>query len=278
MGLKLLLITNDPTLAAFAVQQGVDRVFVDLEVLGKHERQGHRDTLISSHSLADAAKVRSALGGGELLVRLNPVHPGSEAEIDGAIAAGADLVMLPMFKTLAEVERVAHRIAGRCRFVPLVETPAALDLVPALTRTKGVDELYLGLNDLHMGLGRDFMFELLIDGTVERFADACRSAGTPFGFGGVARVDEGLVSGRLVLSEHARLGSSSVILSRTFHRSSQNLEDALANVDFGKEIAWLREAERALSRRAPTEIDADRRALEKAVATVRDKIRAGAQR
>ncbi|MBK7208242.1 MAG: aldolase [Elusimicrobia bacterium] len=278
MGLKLLLITNDPTLAAFAVQQGVDRVFVDLEVLGKHERQGHRDTLISSHSLADAAKVRSALGGGELLVRLNPVHPGSEAEIDGAIAAGADLVMLPMFKTLAEVERVAHRIAGRCRFVPLVETPAALDLVPALTRTKGVDELYLGLNDLHMGLGRDFMFELLIDGTVERFADACRSAGTPFGFGGVARVDEGLVSGRLVLSEHARLGSSSVILSRTFHRSSQNLEDALANVDFGKEIARLREAERALSRRAPTEIDADRRALEKAVATVRDKIRAGAQR
>jgi 2-keto-3-deoxy-L-rhamnonate aldolase RhmA len=278
VGLKLLLITNDPTLAAFAVQQGVDRVFVDLEVLGKHERQGHRDTLISSHSLADAAKVRSALGGGELLVRLNPVHPGSEAEIDGAIAAGADLVMLPMFKTLAEVERVAHRIAGRCRFVPLVETPAALDLVPALTRTKGVDELYLGLNDLHMGLGRDFMFELLIDGTVERFADACRSAGTPFGFGGVARVDEGLVSGRLVLSEHARLGSSSVILSRTFHRSSQNLEDALANVDFGKEIARLREAERALSRRAPTEIDADRRALEKAVATVRDKIRAGAQR
>jgi len=278
VGLKLLLITNDPTLAAFAVQQGVDRVFVDLEVLGKHERQGHRDTLISSHSLADAAKVRSALGGGELLVRLNPVHPGSEAEIDGAIAAGADLVMLPMFKTLAEVERVAHRIAGRCRFVPLVETPAALDLVPALTRTKGVDELYLGLNDLHMGLGRDFMFELLIDGTVERFADACRSAGTPFGFGGVARVDEGLVSGRLVLSEHVRLGSSSVILSRTFHRSSQNLEDALANVDFGKEIARLREAERALSRRAPTEIDADRRALEKAVATVRDKIRAGAQR
>ena len=92
MGLKLLLITNDPTLAAFAVQQGVDRVFVDLEVLGKHERQGHRDTLISSHSLADAAKVRSALGGGELLVRLNPVHPGSEAEIDGAIAAGADNV------------------------------------------------------------------------------------------------------------------------------------------------------------------------------------------
>lgn len=278
MALKLLLITNDPTLAAFAVQQGVDRVFVDLEVLGKHERQGHRDTLISRHSLADAARVRAGLRGGELLVRLNPVHAESDAEIDGAIAAGADLVMLPMFKTLAEVERVARRIAGRCRFVPLVETPAALDLVPALTRTKGVDELYLGLNDLHMALGRDFLFELLIDGTVERFADACRSAGTPFGFGGVARVDEGLVSGRLVLSEHVRLGSSSVILSRTFHRSSQNLEEALASVDFGKEITRLREAERALSSRDPMEIDADRRALEAAVGAVRDKIRAGARR
>lgn len=278
MALKLLLITNDPPLAAFAVRHGVDRVFVDLEVLGKRERQGHRDTLISSHSLDDVAHVRAALAGGELLVRLNPAHAGSDAEVDGAIAAGAQWLMLPMFKTRAEVQRVAERIAGRCRFVPLVETPPALALAPELARVPGVDELYLGLNDLHLSLGRDFMFELLTDGTVERFADACRDAGIPFGFGGVARVDEGLVSGRLILSEHVRLGSSAVILSRTFHRSAQNMEDARANVDFEKEIARLRDAEAVLARRGPADIAADRRALEAAVATVRDRIRAGTPR
>lgn len=275
MALKLMLITNDPALAAHAVRGGVDRIFVDLEILGKRERQGHRDTLISSHSLADVAKVRAAIPGGELLVRLNPIHPRIDEEIDAAVAAGADRLMLPMFTSLAEVDRVAQRVAGRCRFVPLVETPAALTLVPELVRGRGIDELYLGLNDLHTALGLDFMFELLIDGTVERFADHARAAGVPFGFGGVARVDEGLVSGRLVLSEHVRLGSSAVILSRTFHRSSQNLEDARANVDFEKEIARLRDTERALARRAPEDITADRRELEAAVKTVREKIRAG---
>jgi len=100
----------------------------------------------------------------------------------------------------------------------------------------------------------------------------------PFGFGGVARVDEGLVSGRLVLSEHVRLGSSAVILSRTFHRSSQNPEDVRTNVDFEREIARLRETETALARRTPAEIAADRRALEAAVSTVREKIRAEARR
>lgn len=272
------MITNDPALAVFAVRHGVDRVFVDLEALGKHQRQGHRDTLISAHSLEDVARVRAALPTGDLLVRLNPVHPDIDVEIDGAIAAGADALMLPMFTSMAEVERVVHRIAGRCRFVPLVETPAALALAGGVARAPGVDELYLGLNDLHMALGNDFMFELLTNGTVDRFAAACRAAGVPFGFGGVARVDEGLVSGRLVLSEHVRLGASAVILSRTFHRSSQNLEDVRTNVDFEREIARLRETETALARRTPAEIAADRRALEAAVSTVREKIRAEARR
>jgi citrate lyase beta subunit len=173
---------------------------VDLEVLGKRERQGHRDTLISSHSLADAAQVRARpWPGGELLVRLNPgASRQARPRSTGPSRPGRTWLMLPMFKTRAEVQRVAERIAGRCRFVPLVETPPALALAPELARVPGVDELYLGLNDLHLSLGRDFMFELLTDGTVERFADACRDAGIPFGFGGVARVDEGLVSGRLV--------------------------------------------------------------------------------
>ena len=40
--------------------------------------------------------------------------------------------------------------------------------------------------------------------------------GHTYGFGGLASLDRGLLPGKMVLKEHYRLGSSSVILSRSF--------------------------------------------------------------
>jgi hypothetical protein len=93
------------------------------------------------------------------------------------------------------------------------------------------------------------MFEPLADGSVARVGQAAQAHGLPFGFGGIARVDEGLLPGRDVLAEHLRLGSSAVILSRTFHRASE--------MDFEREVAALREAEQALAQRTPAQVEAD---------------------
>jgi len=71
-----------------------------------------------------------------------------------------------------------------------------------------------------------------------------------FGFGGIARVDEGQLPGRDVLAEHLRLGSGSVILSRTFHRGD-------AGDAFEAEVAKLRQAEAELAQRTPAQVDAD---------------------
>ena len=38
--LKLMYITNNVDVAKIAENNGVDRIFVDLEVIGKKERQG----------------------------------------------------------------------------------------------------------------------------------------------------------------------------------------------------------------------------------------------
>jgi len=65
----------------------------------------------------------------------------------------------------------------------------------------------------------DFIFEPLANGLIDNLAEIIKSAGLQFGFGGIARVGDGSIPGELVLSEHVRLGSSSVILSRTFHRN-----------------------------------------------------------
>lgn len=40
MSLKLMYITNQPEIAQIAESAGVDRIFVDLEYIGKSDRQG----------------------------------------------------------------------------------------------------------------------------------------------------------------------------------------------------------------------------------------------
>ena len=255
--IKYMLITNDPALAHHAEACGVGRVFVDLELHGKQERQGHLDTLISSHSTADIAKVKASLSKAELLVRLNPLHVDSKKEIDAAIAGGADLLMLPMFHSAKEVRRFADLVDGRARVVPLVETYDATQCIDEIVSIPGVAEIYIGLNDLHMDMQLKFMFEPLANGLVDQLAEAIKKAGLPFGFGGIARVGEGIIPGELVLGEHLRLGSSSVILSRTFHRKSEGVSEFKANLNLKNELEKLFVAAEELKLRDTAQVMAD---------------------
>ena len=250
--LELIQITSDPALARRCDAIGGMRIFVDLERTGKAVRQAGRNTFISTHSLADVGRVREALRGSTLMVRINPWHAGSGSEIDAVLAQGADLLMLPMATRAAEVREFAATLGGRVPAVLLLETGAALDCLDEWIDTPGLSEVYLGLNDLHISLGLRFMFEPLASGIVDRVAAAARQHGLRFGFGGIARLDEGLLPGRDVLAEHQRVGSQAVILSRTFHRAGgpASLED---------EVAALRNAESALARRTPEQVESDRR-------------------
>lgn len=266
--LKLLFITNNPPLASFAAASGVDRIFVDLEIMGKPERQGHLDTLISRHTIADVPAVRQAVPAHELLVRLNPLHAGSGAEIDAAVAAGADLLMLPMYRTTDDVARFLELVAGRAGVIPLLETPDAVDGAGEVAALPGVREVFIGLNDLHLGLGMAFMFEPLANGLVDQMAAQIRAAGKPFGFGGIARMGEGLLPGEWILGEHQRLGSSSVILSRTFHRCAADVDALAAQMDFGAEIAKLRACELDLARRTPEEVLRDQRITQEKIRVI----------
>ena len=47
MSLKLMYITNRTDVAKVAQSCGVDRIFVDMEYIGKEERQGGLDTVKS---------------------------------------------------------------------------------------------------------------------------------------------------------------------------------------------------------------------------------------
>ncbi len=253
-----MLITNQPELAKSAVTAGVDRIFIDLEIIGKKERQGHLDSLISSHSIEDVYKVRSAIPDSDLLVRLNPIHEGTEKEIEDVLVSKPQFLMLPMFHEVKELKFFCEKVAGRAGVIPLVETPEAADCLNEIVKVNGLVEVYLGLNDLHLALNQNFIFEPLANGMVDKWVQIIKNANLPFGFGGIARIGEGQLPGELVLGEHLRLGSSSVILSRTFQRGI--LTDQYAHFDKLKyEIEKLRESEEYLNQRSANQIELDQK-------------------
>lgn len=214
--LQLFYITNKPEIARIAEASGVDRIFVDLETIGKQARQGGMDTVQSHHTLDDVRVIKEKLTISELLVRSNPIHEGSAEEINTIVENGADYIMLPYFKTVNDVAKFIDLVGGRAKTIPLVETKEAVEHIDAILDLDGIDEIYIGLNDLHLSYGMKFMFQLLTDGTVEMLANKFKQKGLPFGFGGIARLDGGAVPGRSIIKEHYRLGSSMAILSRSF--------------------------------------------------------------
>jgi len=254
MPLKLMYITNDPMVAEIAENAGVDRVFVDMEYIGKAQRQGGMDTVQSHHTVEDIKRLRQVVSKSELLVRINPIHEASdkytssEEEIDSVIAAGADIVMLPFFKTPEEVKRFLRAVDGRAKTMALLETPEAAACVDDILSIDGLDEIFVGLNDLSLGYGKKFMFEVLADGTVEKLCCKFKQAGIPYGFGGVAMPGKGLLPAERIIREHYRLGSGCVILSRSFCNTAVVTNLAEIRRIFESGISLIREEEKECER------------------------------
>ena len=214
--LEFMFITNNPSVAKVAQDCGVKRVWVDLETLGKEERQRGMNTVKSQHLLSDISRLRDVLIESELLVRVNPINPGSKSEIDEAIQRGADMLMLPMFKSINEVQTFLECVHGRVKTSLLFETKESYDLQDQILKMGGFDEAHIGLNDMHLSYGLTFMFELLSNGLVETMCNKFNNYHIPYGFGGIAKIGEGLLPAECIIAEHYRLGSTRAILSRSF--------------------------------------------------------------
>ena len=222
MALTLMYITNNPITAKIAQKAGVDRIWIDMEYIGKDKRQGGMDTVKNHHTVDDIKMLRPIVNNAELMVRVNPLHEAtadycsSEDEIDQAIKAGADIIMLPMFKTTAEVEQFIKYVNGRAKVQLLVETAEAAANIDSILKIPGIDEMHIGLNDLHLAYHMDFMFELLCGDIIKDLCQKIKDKGIKYGFGGIARVGHGMLPAEYIIAEHYHLGSSAAILSRGF--------------------------------------------------------------
>ena len=199
--IKLMYITNRPEIVQIAENAGVDWIFVDMEFIGKDIRQTGLDTVQNHHTVEDVVNIKAAVHKAKVLVRVNPIHnarpdlpyPASKEEIDAVVEAGADIIMLPFFKTIGEVVDFLSYVDGRAKTCLLLETPEAAKLLEQIVEIPGIDMIHIGLNDMHLALKMKFMFQLLADGSVDKWA-------------------------------HYRLGSQMVILSRSFCNTDKILD------------------------------------------------------
>ena len=247
--LNLMYITNNPKVAKIAEDSGVDWIFVDMEFIGKDLRQGGLDTVQNHHTIEDICTIKTVLDKAKILVRVNPIHKNfagyfdSKEEIDEAINAGADIIMLPYFRTLNEVEEFLAYVDGRVQTCLLLETPEAVRLIDEILSLPGIDMIHIGLNDLHLAMGLKFMFQLLTNGTVDSLANKIKSRGVHFGFGGVANLHGGALPGSYVLKEHYRLGSTMVILGRSFCNTNVLTDENEIRKIFKSGVTGIRELE-----------------------------------
>ena len=257
--LELVLFAGRAERVERARAAGITSLIIDLEWRGKQARQEGAGTEINRQQTADL-EVLVAAGIPRRYCRLNAPGSWCSDELEGAIAAGANHLLLPMVRSAREVEDFLRRVDGRCAAGILVETTEAVAAATELARLP-VDSVYVGLNDLAIARRSASLFDALVDGTVERVRQAFGTV--RFGVAGVTTVDAGApIPCRLLLAEMARLETDFSFLRRSF------LRDA-ADRRWLTELAAIQQLWNRLQRRGCADVEADREALARVVAATR---------
>ncbi|HKS31951.1 MAG TPA: aldolase/citrate lyase family protein [Chthoniobacterales bacterium] len=235
---ELTLITNKSLFARRAEFAGIDRIMIDLERFGKAKRQYGRQFFLSDHHPSDIDLIRAILVAASVQVRVNPWHQQSVSEINDVISRGAQIVMLPMVRDRQQAGRFVDAVNGRARTSLLIETAGALNDCERLLGADGVDEAHIGLNDLAIDLGREFIFEVLVDRRLDGVACIAAQRHLRFGFGAVAGRGFGPlpIDPELIISEQARLGASVAWLGRSYSRACEKLTRS----ELVNEMRWIR--------------------------------------
>lgn len=228
---ELFLFTREPDLATRAVAAGVDGIVIDWEQVGKYDRQASADTEINKDTVEDLRRVRAATCS-RILCRINAVGDSTASEVEVAVAAGADELLLPMVRRREDVERVLDFARGRVGVGILIETVEAVEGAYELGELP-ISRVFVGLNDLAIERGTPSIFSALVDGTV----DGVRAAfSVPVGVAGLTVPEAGdPLPCRLLIGELARLRCEYTFLRRSFRRDT-------VGRDLGVEVPRMRDA------------------------------------
>lgn len=194
---------------------------------------------MSPHTLDDLAAL--PLSRAQRFARIDPLHDGSAAQIDAALACGAQVLMLPMTMDASHAAAFARYVAGRATAVLLVEHIDAVRRLDSIVRVPGIDEVHIGLNDLALSLQLPNRWLALAGDLVADAGAIVVGAGLRFGVGGIGRAgDRDLpVPSDLVYAEYARTGATSALIARSFMHDADALDTEIARARSAL-AAWRR--------------------------------------
>jgi hypothetical protein len=144
--------------------------------------------------------------------------------------------MLPYFHQLQQARRFLELVDRRAKPVLLVETKESAAVLDALCDLPGLSEVHIGLNDLSISMRKGFLFDVIMDGTVDGLCAVLRGCKVPFGFGGIGSLSRRdlPVNPQLVLAEQVCQGATRGWLGRTFRETHPS--------SLGQELNLLRQA------------------------------------
>jgi hypothetical protein len=246
---------NHPALTGQISALSLAALAIDLETLGKVNRQDGFDTSISVDTIETLASVRT-IEPAHLIARINGVNRSTGQEVEQVIEAGADEILVPMVRHPDEVEQILRVVDGRLTVGVMIETSDAVTHRTALAALP-LTRAYVGLNDLWIERRTPTRFHALIDGTVDSLCEAFES--TPFGVAGLTHPAAGFpLPCSLLIGELARIDVDFTFLRRSFFAAIENEAPAVV-------IAAIKDSIRTAESRGETDLHADRRAFVSAV-------------
>src|SRR3978361_2320931 len=140
---ELLLFSTDPVLVAETTAAGINGFIVDWERRGKSRRQAGEGTQIDEDTLEALLRARAAPRR-TVLCRIDGYGPWTAHQVERAIEAGADELLLPMVRNPQQVDRTLDHVADRCSLGILIETREGVRQAAQLAR-RPLSRVYVGL-------------------------------------------------------------------------------------------------------------------------------------
>jgi hypothetical protein len=126
---------------------------------------------------------------------------------------GADEILVPMVKTVQEVEYILSEAERKVGVGILIETNAAIEISAQLAQLP-LTRIYVGLNDLAIENQDGNIFTPLINGGIEKIRN---NVSIPFGLAGLTLPERGFpVPCHLLIKEFVRLSCQFSFLRRSF--------------------------------------------------------------
>ncbi|MER8524513.1 CoA ester lyase [Mesorhizobium sp. M1076] len=163
----LFVPAHVPRFVETAHERGADGVILDLEDSVPQDQKGEARRLLS----ASVAKV--GVKGASVLVRVNRGLRDLAADLDAAVMADVDALVLPKVDSAEWVSEVANAVTqlecerslglGRIRFLAQIETPGALQRLASIASAhRRMVAMALGPEDFSAAVGGTPEFDLLL--------------------------------------------------------------------------------------------------------------------